>query len=417
MKLFLSLLLAIFPFVLSAQTITESHTHTTTPEAHLFATFVKSFDHGLALTFEEEIRSAPSHRAHTTVALGYTPIPYLNIYAGYTLKLYGNQGWTDPNKYLQHRANVLFTGQVKLGQWNLSLREGVMLDARAGEVDKRVKNQVDFTLRSRLQAVYSIPKTPLGIVAKFEILNTLNAPVAYINSLHNSTLHNATQQPHNATQYHTINDLIDAALKIGFFSITVTTNAQQDFSWIRPQSIWVSMDGVGEYHDRVRGEGSFARLEENIRKSGFKHICVNMVVNSLNYESLDAAMEYAKNNPAIEQISINFHTPYPGTEYLMLAPEKKAELIDKVLEYKKKGYPIMNSRSGLKLMKRNALGEIKLGKECFVTNFIYTDGSRSLCLGYGTEQCRVCGFCMAGEMASVFHFKLDTILSGFKLRM
>ena len=218
-------------------------------------------------------------------------------------------------------------------------------------------------------------------------------------------------------EYYTINDLIDAALEIGFFSITVTTNAQQDFSWIRPQSIWVSMDGVGEYHDRVRGEGTFARLEENVRKSGFKHICVNMVVNTLNYESLDAAMEYAKNNPAIEQISINFHTPYPGTEYLMLPLEKKAEIIDKVIAYKKKGYPIMNSISGLKLMKRNALGEINLGKECFVTNFIYTDGSRSLCLGYGTEQCKVCGFCMAGEMASVFHFKPDTILSGFKLRM
>ena len=218
-------------------------------------------------------------------------------------------------------------------------------------------------------------------------------------------------------EYYTINDLIDAALEIGFFSITVTTNAQQDFSWIRPQSIWVSMDGVGEYHDRVRGEGAFARLEENVRKSGFKHICVNMVVNALNYESLDAAMEYAKNNPAIEQISINFHTPYPGTEYLMLPLEKKAEIIDKVIAYKKKGYPIMNSISGLKLMKRNALGEIELGKECFVTNFIYTEGTRGLCLGYGTEQCKVCGFCMAGEMASVFHFKPDTILSGFKLRM
>ena len=218
-------------------------------------------------------------------------------------------------------------------------------------------------------------------------------------------------------EYYTINDLIDKALEIGFFSVTVTTNAQQDFSWIRPQSIWVSMDGVGEYHDRIRGEGTFARLEEHIQKSGFKHICVNMVVNALNYESLDAAMEYAKSNPAIEQISINFHTPYPGTEYLMLPLEKKAELIDKVLAYKKKGYPIMNSRSGLQLMKRNALGEIKLGKECFVTNFIYTDGSRGLCLGYGTEQCRVCGFCMAGEMASVWGFKLDTLLAGFKLRM
>ena len=218
-------------------------------------------------------------------------------------------------------------------------------------------------------------------------------------------------------EYYTINDLIDAALKIGFFSITVTTNAQQDFSWIRPQSIWVSMDGVGEYHDRIRGEGTFARLEKHVADSGFKHICVNMVVNALNYESLDAAMEYAKNNPAIEQISINFHTPYPGTEYLMLPTEKKVEMIDKVIEYKRKGYPIMNSMSGLKLMKSNALGKIQLGKECFVTNFIYTDGSRGLCLGYGSDQCRVCGFCMAGEMASVFGFKVDTILSGFKLRM
>ena len=179
------LILFIFiPSFLFAQVpIIEKDTTIVTPETHLFATFVKSFKHGLSLTIEEEIRSAPSHRAHTTVAMGYTPIPYLNIYAGYTLKLYGNQGWTDPNKYLQHRANVLVTGQVKLGQWNLSLREGVMLDGRTGEVDKRTKNQVDFTLRSRLQAVYSIPETPLGIVGKFEILNTLNAPVAYLNEV------------------------------------------------------------------------------------------------------------------------------------------------------------------------------------------------------------------------------------------
>lgn len=215
----------------------------------------------------------------------------------------------------------------------------------------------------------------------------------------------------------TINDIIDAAMAMGFFSVTVTTNAQQDFSWIHPNSIWVSMDGVGEYHERVRGEGTFAKLEQNIKNSGKKHICVNMVVNSLNWESLDAAMEYAKSNEAIEQISINFHTPYPGTEYLMLAPEKKVELIDKVLDYKKKGYPIMNSRSGLKRMKKNTLGEMKLGKECFVTNFIYPDGSRGLCVGYGTDQCSKCGFCMAGEMSSVFHFCPDTLLAGFKLRM
>ena len=61
-----------------------------------------------------------------------------------------------------------------------------MLDARADEIDTREKNVVDFTLRSRLQAVYSIPKTPLSIVGKFEILNTLNAPVDYINTITSS---------------------------------------------------------------------------------------------------------------------------------------------------------------------------------------------------------------------------------------
>ena len=176
------ILMAFVPaFIFAQAAIIEKDTSIVTPEAHFFATFVKSFDHGISLTFEEEIRSAPSHRSHTTVGLTYAPIQYVNIYAAYTLKLYGDQGWSDVNKYLRHRANFLITGQVKLGQWNLSLREGVMLDARCDEVDKREKNQVDFTLRSRLQAVYAIPETPLSIVGKFEILNTLNAPVAYLN--------------------------------------------------------------------------------------------------------------------------------------------------------------------------------------------------------------------------------------------
>ena len=188
MKRLLPILLLCLPVLVSAQKIvSETDTHSATPEAHIFATFVKSFKYGLSLTIEEEIRSAPSHRAHTTVGLGYTPIENLHIYAAYTTMIYGKEGakdgWSDPEKFIRHRVNVLLTGQWKLGQWNLAWREGVMMDARADEIDTREKNVVDFTLRSRIQAVYSIPKTPLGVVAKLEMLNTLNAPVDYINSL------------------------------------------------------------------------------------------------------------------------------------------------------------------------------------------------------------------------------------------
>ena len=208
-----------------------------------------------------------------------------------------------------------------------------------------------------------------------------------------------------------INDLIALANEIGFFSCTITTNAQLPFKGSTADSIWVSLDGYGDYHEEVRGKGTFAKLEKNIAECGHKHLSVNMVVNTLNYEAVEQTIEYAKNNPAIEMISINFHTPFEGTEYLALELDKRSEFIDKVLEYKKKGYPIMNSKSGLKLMKSN-----KFEKRCWVTNFIYPDGSRGFCIGDGTATCDKCGFCMAGEMASVFAFKPDTIFAGLKLR-
>lgn len=209
-----------------------------------------------------------------------------------------------------------------------------------------------------------------------------------------------------------LNDVIRLAKQIGFFSVTITTNAQQDISWIKADSLWVSMDGVREFHDRIRGEGTFARLENNIANAHLKHLNVNMVVNRLNAESLQDALEYARSNPAIEQISINFHTPYPGTEYLSLDKDTRATLIDKIIEYKRKGYPIMNSRSGLKKMKHME----RLENRCWVTNFIYPDGTRGHCVGMGTDLCQQCGFCMAGEMASVFNFCPDTIFAGLKLR-
>ncbi|MCM1035656.1 MAG: radical SAM protein [Paludibacter sp.] len=209
-----------------------------------------------------------------------------------------------------------------------------------------------------------------------------------------------------------LNDVIGLAKQIGFFSVTITTNAQQDISWIKADSLWVSMDGVGNYHDRIRGEGSFARLEKNIANSNLKHLSVNMVVNKLNYESMEDALDYARRNPAIEQISLNFHTPFPGTEYLALDTDTRSVLIDKVLELKRKGFPIMNSHSGLQKMKHVE----RLQNRCWVTNFIYPDGTRGHCAGMGTDICKQCGFCMAGEMASVFNFCPDTILAGLKLR-
>lgn len=212
----------------------------------------------------------------------------------------------------------------------------------------------------------------------------------------------------------TVNDLCDLAREIGFFTTTITTNAQLPFAGSHAHSIWVSMDGVGPYHDEIRGEGAFAKLERNIAACGHPHLSVNMVINKLNYTQIKAAADYARQNPAIEQISFNFHTPYEGTEHLYIDDwELRVRLLDEIIALKKAGYPIMNSVSGLKRMK-----DLNFKKSCWISEFIMVDGTLlSECPGMTAGVCDRCGFCMAGEMYSVLHFKPDTLMAGFKLRM
>lgn len=212
---------------------------------------------------------------------------------------------------------------------------------------------------------------------------------------------------------HDLNSLIRLAKDMGFFSTTITTNAVKPFADSQADSIWVSLDGLGEYHDAVRGKGVFEKLVQNIESSEHSDLSVNMVVNAINYRSVDETIEFVKNNPHIKSISINFHTPYEGTEDMFLDWDIRSQVIDRVIAYKKKGYPIMNSVSGLKLMKHN-----KFKKQCWVSNFILADGTRlTECSGKTAGICDRCGLCMAGEMRSVMTLKPDTIFAGMKLRM
>jgi len=143
------------------------------------------------------------------------------------------------------------------------------------------------------------------------------------------------------------------------------------------------------------------------------HLGFNLLDDWFDYKAGSAEARQKVSNEGFRgrMIKYPYLTSGECTEYLALDLEKRAEIIDKVLEYKRKGYPIMNSKSGLKLMKTN-----KFVKRCWVTNFIYPDGTRGLCVGNGTDKCDQCGFCMSGEMASVFAFRPDTIFAGLKLR-
>ncbi|MDR2207986.1 MAG: radical SAM protein [Azoarcus sp.] len=212
---------------------------------------------------------------------------------------------------------------------------------------------------------------------------------------------------------HDLNSIIRLAKRIGFYSVTVTTNASRPFAGLEADSIWVSMDGVGAAHGAIRGEGTFERLVHHIDSCGRSRISVNMVVNALNHSSVDEAIQFARDHPGIESIAINLHTPFPGTEALELDDATRSRVLDKVIAYKQKGYPVMNSVAGLKLMRQR-----DFKKYCWMTNFVMPDGKRlPECQGREAGLCERCGFCMAGEMSSVMGLKLETLLAGLKLRV
>lgn len=210
-----------------------------------------------------------------------------------------------------------------------------------------------------------------------------------------------------------INSLVDLAKSMGFYSCTITTNGQQPLKGLKADSIWVSLDGVGAVHDDIRGQGAFEKLEKNIAESDHKAISVNMTINNRNYHDVERVVKYVKGNPKLRQVSFSFHTPYEGTEGLWLDWGERAKVVDGLIELKHRRAPIMNSESGLKKLRDN-----RFEKHCWVSNFILHDGTKfSECTGKTAGICDQCGFGMAGEMSSVFEFRLDTLMAGMKLRV
>ncbi len=210
-----------------------------------------------------------------------------------------------------------------------------------------------------------------------------------------------------------INDLIALASQIGFFSSTVTTNAQLPFDGLQANSIWVSIDGTREYHDAIRGEGAFDRAMANIASSGHPAVSINMSINRINYECVADVMDIARDNPHVKMMSFSFHVPYRGTEDMMVDWGERVRILDMIISRKKAGYPIMNSVSAMELMKTN-----DFPKRCWVSNFILADGTRlDECPGKAEGICNMCGFGMGAEMHSVLTLRPDTIAAGLSLRV
>jgi sulfatase maturation enzyme AslB (radical SAM superfamily) len=127
-------------------------------------------------------------------------------------------------------------------------------------------------------------------------------------------------------------------------NVTLATNATRPLNSYTPDRFLISIDGLEETHDRLRGAGVFARLLENL--PGAKPPRIALV--SLSRENVAEAekiLEFFTGK--IEGFWFSFVYDYKGREQLALDAKEKKQAGQMLLELKNR-FPIINKSSYLK---------------------------------------------------------------------
>jgi MoaA/NifB/PqqE/SkfB family radical SAM enzyme len=206
------------------------------------------------------------------------------------------------------------------------------------------------------------------------------------------------------------NDVIAAARKRGFMRVAAVTNGTLPID-LDADAVWVSVDGPEEVHDSIRGEGSFAKLWNNVSTSSHPGLYANITLNSVNASFLEETVRAVEKIPGFRGMSINFHTPYQGVENLNLPRANRQELVSRILALKKSGHHILNSRAGLK-----NLGTGKYKRPIWMIRLVEQGRMFECC--WGREQpglCERCGYGIIAEMAAMAQLKPSAALQALSI--
>jgi Fe-coproporphyrin III synthase len=204
-----------------------------------------------------------------------------------------------------------------------------------------------------------------------------------------------------------LRDVVAEAKSLGFFHVAVCTNGTFPLD-AEPDSYSVSLDGPPGSHDAARS-GSHARVMKTIEASRHPKLFLNATFHRRNAQDLPYLAELAANHPRILGLMVNFHIPYPGVGELTLSQEERARIARQALELKKEGYPILNTRAGLKALERNDWRRPIAAS--VVTN---CEDTYVCCRAYGQEKvCRNCGYAVWAELSRVLSWDMGALWESF----
>ncbi len=203
-----------------------------------------------------------------------------------------------------------------------------------------------------------------------------------------------------------LHDLIREAKATGFYSVQIVTNGTLGTDYPEADLVFLSLDGMRDAHDRIRGKGTWDKVAANLEENTRCNVVVYSAINNSNLGEIRALGDYVRDHPALRCLSFNLHTPYPGTGSLALNREEKVLAIEEIRKLMRERYPVFNLETGLDHWLR---GDWK--RPCH--QCVVMENGRVFTCGRCVEVpglCQECGFLFAVEFSLLFGGDMRTIM-------
>jgi len=197
-----------------------------------------------------------------------------------------------------------------------------------------------------------------------------------------------------------------------FLRVAVTTNGTLPLD-VPADTLWVSLDGLKETQDALR-TNSFDRLCSNLKTTKHPRIFIHCTLNRHNWRDVEPLAKWVQDMPNVQGMTVQFFYPYnQGEDDLALSPEERHAAIGKLLDLKKRGFPILNSAGRLRAMIDNRW-------RCHDDILINVDPDGSITKGCyvksrGEINCDACGFTPVAEASGALDFIPGSLWAGWKL--
>lgn len=208
-----------------------------------------------------------------------------------------------------------------------------------------------------------------------------------------------------------VKDLVTYARQ-RFFSVGMTTNGTLPLD-VPTDVLWVSIDGLRETHNTLRGAPIFDQVIANARASRHQRLFAHVTVNAINADEIPALLPFL--NDIFRGITLQFYYPYNHQDTLFLDFERRERLLDQIVQLKYGGIRVLNSDAALQALKHNnwtcrdklidnANPDGTLQQGCYLK-------------GRADIDCARCGFSPHTEISLACQGNLQAVYAGMRIFM